>query len=155
MGINFDTLPKKKPGQSSIESGRYLAVVEKTSIGNGPAGDYIKVIFKTKSDGNFSEIFSGGDAAFSRYKIGRLLDACKVELEGEGTLNDVAKLIIAKKVTVDVTVNDKGYAGLDFTGTQEGVYARDEVVTEEIEDTPEAPALDSDVSKAITEDDDF
>ena len=69
-------------------------------------------------------------------------------------LEDIIKVIRDKKVTIDVVVNDRGYGGLDYSDNKEGIYARDEVVTEEIE--VESP-VDDEIEAAVAsdEDDDF
>lgn len=157
MGINFDKLPTTKPNQNAtINPGRYLVKVTKAEMVERATGEpYLRVTFVTQNKETFSENFFNDTKPFILYKLGRLLHATDIVLEGEGTLKDVGKLIIGKKAIVDVIVNDKGYANLDFSDKKEGIYKTNEVVIDEIDKEPEAPALDEDVTKAIADDDEF
>lgn len=153
MAINFDALPKDKPnGNSTVTEGRHLAQVFKAEMTTSKEGNkYLRVTFKTKDGGFVNENYFDSDKPFLQYKLGRLLKATKVVLEGTGTLEDIAKVIRDKKVTIDVVVNDRGYGGLDYSDNKEGIYARDEVVTEEIE--VESP-VDDEIEAAIASDED-
>lgn len=156
MAINFDALPKDKPnGNSTITEGRHLAQVFKAEMTTSKEGNkYLRVTFKTKDGGFVNENYFDSDKPFLQYKLGRLLKATKVVLEGTGTLEDIAKVIKDKKVTIDVVVNDRGYGGLDYSDNKEGIYSRDEVVTEEIE--VESP-VDDEIEAAVAsyDDDEF
>lgn len=153
MAINFDALPKDKPnGNSTVTEGRHLAQVFKAEMTTSKEGNkYLRVTFKTKDGGFVSENYFDSDKPFLQYKLGRLLKATKVVLEGTGTLEDIAKVIRDKKVTIDVVVNDRGYGGLDYSDNKEGIYSRDEVVTEEIE--VESP-VDDEIEAAVASDED-
>ncbi len=157
MSIQFDKLPKEKPNQNAtINPGRYIAKITKTEmVDREGASSYLRVTFTTKDKETFSENFFEDNKPFLLYKISRLLLATEVVLEGEGSLRDIGKLVVNKKVIVDVAVNDKGYANLDFNDKKEGIYKLDEVVTEEVDTEPQAetPALDQDVNEAIASDD--
>lgn len=162
--ISFDKLPTDKPNQNaSVLPGRYLAVITKTEMVESQKTHdmYLRVTFTTKDKETIQEGFFEAPKPFNMYKIGRLLKATNVQLEGEGSLTDVAKLIMNKKVIIDIDVNDKGYANLNFNDKKEGVYARDEVLMDEVDETPveddkEEPVLDADVSNVIaTSDEDF
>lgn len=156
MAINFDSLPTAKPSNNTtVTEGRHLARVEKAEMTTSKTSDskYLKVTFKTKDGGYVTENYFEGDKPFLLYKIGRLLKATGVVLEGTGSLEDIAKLIKGKKVTIDVALNDRGYGTLDYTDAKEGIYARDEVVTEEVNEVEE---IDTDIEEAVaSEDDDF
>lgn len=157
MGIQFDKLPTSKPNQNAtINPGRYLVKVTKAEMVERREGSaYLRVTFTTKDKEVFSENFFEDNKPFLLYKISRLLSATGIVLEGEGSLKDIGKLIINKKAIVDVVVNDKGYANLDFNDTKEGIYRLDEVVIGEVDAEPEeTPALDEDVNEAIASDDD-
>jgi hypothetical protein len=153
MAINFDALPKDKPnGNSTVTEGRHLAQVFKAEMTTSKEGNkYLRVTFKTKDGGFVNENYFDSDKPFLQYKLGRLLKATKVVLEGTGTLEDIAKVIRDKKVTIDVVVNDRGYGGLDYSDNKEGIYSRDEVVTEEIE--VESP-VDDEIEAAVASDED-
>lgn len=158
MAINFDKLSTDKPNTNggNITEGRHLAQVHKAEMLKSKEGNpYLKVTFITKDNGYASENYSESDKPFMMYKLARLLKATNVVLEGTGSLEDVAKLIKGKKVVIDVVLNDRGYAALDYSDTKEGVYARDEVVVGETE-VEETTEVDADIEEAIaSEDDDF
>lgn len=157
MSIQFDKLPTTKPNQNAtINPGRYLVKITKAEMVERKEGSaYLRVTFTTKDKEVFTENFFEENKPFLQYKISRLLSATDIVLEGEGSLKDIGKLIINKKAIVDVDVNDKGYANLDFNDTKEGIYRLDEVVTGEVDAEPEeTPALDEDVNEAIASDDD-
>lgn len=147
--IQFDALPTSKPNQNAtINPGRYTVKITKAEmVERAEASAYLRVTFATAKKETFSENFFEDNKPFLLYKIGRLLKATGVVVEGEGSLKDIGKLIVNKKAIVDVDVNDKGYANLDFSDNKEGIYALDEVVT------AEAPTLDEDVTEAIASDD--
>lgn len=148
--IIFDKLPSKNPSTgSSIEPGRYLAQVSKAEIkqSTNSKEDYLKVTFITQDKKFVSENYFDRDNDFLRWKLGRLVNATNITLEGAGTLKDLTKLLVGRKVTIDVTVNDKGYANLDYSNGKEGIYQRDQVVTAEVE--KEEPTLAADLSNAI------
>lgn len=155
--INFDSLPKDKPNNNSIEPGRYTATVFKCEMRESkttPGTKYLNVSFKCGNHGFVNENYFDSDKAFLQYKLGRLLKACKVTLAGEGKLEDVAKVIKGKEVVVDVVVNDRGYGSLDYSGGNEGIYEPESVSTKAVEN---AVTVDADIDEAIEADvdDDF
>ena len=143
--IQFNSLPKDKPSQNTIKNGRYTATVFKCEMRNGKdtGTEYLNVSFLCDGGGFVNENYFDSDKPFLQYKLGQLLKACKVTLEGEGTLKDVAKVIKGKKVIIDVTVNDKGYGALDYSGNNDGIYPIENNST---------PELDADIDQAIDED---
>lgn len=156
MSIQFDKLPKEKPNQNAtINPGRYLVKITKAEmVERKEASSYLRVTFTTKDKETFTENFFDDPKPFLLYKISRLLLATEIVLEGEGSLADMGKLLVGKKAIVDVTVNDKGYANLDFNDKKEGIYKLDEVVIGEVDEDPEEkPVLDKDVTEAIASDD--
>lgn len=156
MSIQFDKLPKEKPNQNAtINPGRYLVKITKAEmVERKEASSYLRVTFTTKDKETFTENFFDDPKPFLLYKISRLLLATEIVLEGEGSLADMGKLLVGKKAIVDVTVNDKGYANLDFNDKKEGIYKLDEVVIGEVDEEPEEkPVLDKDVTEAIASDD--
>lgn len=145
MALNFDALPTDKPSNStSVQPGKHNAVVFKTEmrISKTTNQEYLNVSFKCDDGGFVNENYFDSDKPFILYKLNRLLKACKVQLAGQGTLRDVAKVIMNKHVTIDVVLNDKGYGTLDYSDGNEGIYPMDE---------PTAPNvnLDDDVFAAI------
>jgi hypothetical protein len=152
--IQFNNLPKDKPSQNNVKPGRYTATVFKCEMrtGKDTGTEYLNVSFLLDGGGFVNENYFDSDKQFLQFKLGQLLKACKVTLEGEGTLKDVAKVIKGKKVIVDVVVNDKGYGALDYTGNNDGIYPVDTPSVSETDvETPEV--LDEDLNQAI--DDDF
>ena len=119
--IQFNSIPKDKPSQNTIKNGRYTATVFKCEMRNGKdtGTEYLNVSFLCDGGGFVNENYFDSDKPFLQYKLGQLLKACKVTLEGEGTLKDVAKVIKGKKVIIDVIVNDRGYGALDYSGNNE------------------------------------
>lgn len=153
--IQFNSLPKDKPSQNNVKPGRYTATVFKCEMrtGKDTGTEYLNVSFLLDGGGFVNENYFDSDKQFLQFKLGQLLKACKVTLEGEGTLKDVAKVIKGKKVIVDVVVNDKGYGALDYTGNNDGIYPVDTPSVSETEDIETPEVLDEDLNQAI--DDDF
>lgn len=148
--MNFDALPKDKPNQNSVADGRYTAKVFKTEMrtGKDSNNEYLNVSFKIDNGGFVNENYFDSDKPFLQYKLGRLLNACKVTLSGEGTLRDVAKVIKDKVVIIDVAVNDRGYGALDYSGNNEGIYPVDATPapTATVQASPEVnQAIEADV----------
>jgi hypothetical protein len=148
--IQFNALPKEKPSQNTIKNGRYTATIFKCEMRTSKesGNEYLNVSFLCDGGGFVNENYFDSDKQFLQFKLGQLLKACNVTLEGEGTLRDVAKVIKGKKVIIDVAVNDRGYGALDYTGNNDGIYP---LGTETVEAEPE---LDADIETAI-EDEDF
>lgn len=148
--IQFNALPTNKPSQNTIKNGRYTATVFKCEMRTGKEtnNEYLNVSFLCDGGGFVNENYFDSDKPFLQYKLGQLLKACNVNLEGEGTLKDVAKVIKGKKVIIDVVVNDKGYGALDYSGNNDGIYPVNTVEKEN-----DAPALDTDLDQAIDDED--
>ena len=144
--LNFESLPKDKPSQNNVAEGTYKATVFKTEMRTSKesGNEYLNVSFKIDNSGFVNENYFDSDKPFLMYKLGRLLKACNVELKGEGSLKDVAKVIKGKKVIIDVVVNDKGYGSLDYSGNKEGIYpaTEDHVMDEEVSQAIEANTID-------------
>lgn len=148
--IQFNALPKDKPSQNTIKNGRYTATVYKTEMRTGKESgtEYLNVSFLCDGGGFVNENYFDSDKPFLQFKLGQLLKACNVTLEGEGTLKDVAKVIKGKKVIIDVVVNDKGYGSLDYSGNNDGIYAVDNKTTESAD-----LELDTDLEQALDDSD--
>lgn len=149
--IQFNALPKDKPSQNTVKNGRYTATVFKCEMrtGKDSGNEYLNVSFLCDGGGFVNENYFDSDKPFLQYKLGQLLKACNVNLEGEGTLKDVAKVIKGKKVIIDVVVNDKGYGALDYSGNNDGIYPVNGTTNKNEETTPE---LDADIDQAIDDD---
>lgn len=144
--LNFESLPKNKPSQNNVAEGTYKATVFKTEmrVSKETNNEFLNVSFKIDNGGFVNENYFDSDKPFLMYKLGRLLKACNVELKGEGSLKDVAKVIKGKKVIIDVVVNDKGYGALDYSGNKEGIYpaTEDHVMDKEVSQAIEANTID-------------
>lgn len=144
--LNFESLPKDKPSQNNVAEGTYKATVFKTEmrVSKESGNEYLNVSFKIDNGGFVNENYFDSDKPFLMYKLGRLLKACNVELKGNGSLKDVAKVIKGKKVVIDVIVNDKGYGSLDYSGNKEGIYpvTEDYTMNEEVNQAIEANTID-------------
>lgn len=144
--LNFESLPKDKPSQNNVAEGTYKATVFKTEmrVSKESGNEYLNVSFKIDNGGFVNENYFDSDKPFLMYKLGRLLKACNVELKGNGSLKDVAKVIKGKKVVIDVIVNDRGYGSLDYSGDKEGIYpvTEDYTMNEEVNQAIEANTID-------------
>lgn len=148
--IQFNALPKDKPSQNTVKNGRYTATVFKCEMRTSKesGNEYLNVSFLCDGGGFVNENYFDSDKPFLQYKLGQLLKACNVNLEGEGTLKDVAKVIKGKKVIIDVVVNDKGYGALDYSGNNDGIYPVNSTASKN-KDDEETPELDADLDQAI------
>lgn len=150
--LNFNKLPQGKPNNNTVSEGRFTAEVFKTQmmVSKTTGNEYLNVSFKIENGGFVNENYFDSDKPFLQYKLGRLLRACKVTLEGEGSLNDVAKVVKGKKVIIDVAVNDKGYGALDYANSNEGIYMPDEFNPFDVDTAVgESIAIDPEVNQAI------
>jgi hypothetical protein len=150
--LNFEKLPQDKPNQNAVAEGRYTATVFKSQmmVSKTTNAEYLNVSFKIDNGGFVNENYFDSDKPFLLYKLGRLLKACNVTLNGEGTLKDVSKVIQGKKVIIDVAVNDKGYGSLDYSGNNEGIYGINEAPEVAVEDDlGQSVTIDPEVSQAI------
>lgn len=165
MAIKFDNLPADKPNNNSVSKGRYSATVFKSEIQKGKTSgnEYLNVSFQLDGGGFVNENYFDSDKPFLMYKLGQLLKACQITLEGEGTLKDVKKVIQGKKVIIDVDVNDKGYGCVDYSGNNDGLYPINNAPidkkygAEEAEDMDlgEEASIDPEIDQAIEDDEDF
>lgn len=147
--ISFDKLPENKPNSNSVAAGRYNAKVFKTQMvksKNNPDMEYLNVSFQVNGGGFVNENYFDSDKPFILYKLGRLLKACNIELAGDFSLKDVAKVIANKEVVIDVEINDRGYATLDYSGNKEGIYSPLEAISDQV---PGEEELDPELNQAI------
>ena len=153
--LNFTSLPKDKPNNNSVAEGRYNAIVFKSEMRKSKESnnEYLNVSFKIDNGGFVNENYFDSDKPFLMYKLSRLLLACNTQLDGEGTLKDVAKVIQGKRVVIDVVVNDRGYGSLDYSGDKEGIYPIGYTGNEEL-DPEVSQAIEANV-EYVTDDTDF
>lgn len=152
--LNFDKLPADKPNQNAVTEGRYSAEIFKTQmmVSKTTSNEYLNVSFKLDGGGFVNENYFDSDKPFLLYKLGRLLKACNIELNGEGSLKDVAKVIKGKKVIIDVAVNDNGYGSLDYSGNNEGIYSINDADVTTEDDLGQNVTVDPEISQAIEAD---
>lgn len=157
--LTFDKLPDSKPNQSNIVDGRYTATIFDAKMMESkttPGTSYLNVSFKTTA-GFVNENYFDSDKPFLQYKLARLLKACGVHLEGEGSLDDVRRVVKGKEVVIDVVVNDRGYGALDYSGDHEGIYSTNEVTVSSdeakaLEDSTTEVTIDPEVNEALEAD---
>lgn len=156
MALNFDNIPSDKPSNTApIVEGRYLATITKAEmrVGKESGNEYLNVSFKIKDGGFVNDNYFDSDKPFNNYKIGRLLKACGVKLEGDFTLNDLRKVIVNKEVIIDAASNERGYGVIDYSGNNEGIYPTDATTIESEAQVVEDPTeIDADIAQAIDED---
>lgn len=154
MAIHFEKLPTNKPTSSTIQAGTYPATIVKAEMVTSKAGnENLKVTFKTDNGDFVNEFYMDSDNQFVMYKLGKLLESCVIDLKGEGSLKDVGKVIVNKRVVIDVAVNDKGYGTLDYSNGKDGI---NKLPVATSAPTSEATtSMDPELKQAIETDEDF
>lgn len=121
MAINFNNLPKDKPagtGFPVVPDGHYIATVKTAVMKKSTTSDntYLEIQLACISeDGKHSAIvfdkLFDSDKGLLQYKLGQFIRGIQVNLQGEFTLADLAKVIIGKRlIAVLKTVENTGYA---------------------------------------------
>lgn len=152
MAIVFDEIPDKKPSQrTQVEPGQYLGTVVKAEMltGKSSGNEFLSVAFKLEKGGFVNEAFTDNEKPFNQWKIGRLCKACGVSLVGEFQLKDLTKVIKGKEVLLDVTMNDRGYPSIDYSGNNDGMYSTNATALEQAQESD-----DAEVDAAIADQDD-
>lgn len=147
MAINFDSLPTEK--SFGIEPGRYAGTIKSAemrtpSSASSTGNPYLSA--KVELDNGklvFINLFEPSKE-FLAFQLGRFLNAIGVELKGQGELKDLIKVIIGKRLELQLVNNDRGYPTVDFTGSSEGYYPVAQAAPKE--------AADKDPAAALTED---
>ena len=115
--INFDSLPKERPGQI-IPAGHYAATVDAAEMKaskDTSKPPYLSVrlgIIDVSGNklGSVFDIFTESEATLQRYKLQRFITALKLNIP-KFELSDLTKIIIGKKLEVDLKVEQQeGYA---------------------------------------------
>ena len=115
MGINFNELPDSNPS-GLVDKGSYFATIETAEMkqGKDPAKPpYLNLRLALtnkdgKSCGKLYDILADSDHQIVKYKIKRFITALEIPMEGEFELKDLVKIIVGKKLIVDVTHDEKG-----------------------------------------------
>lgn len=114
MAINFNSLPNTRPNQLPAP-GKYYATIEKAEMTQpkDPAKPpYLNLTLALqdkngKSCGKiFRDILSESDSDIVRYKIQRFITALNIPITDVFELKDLAKVVVGKKMIVDVTIDD-------------------------------------------------
>lgn len=114
MAINFNSLPNTRPNQLP-EPGKYYATIEKaemTKPKDPTRPPYLNLTLALqdkngKSCGKiFRDILSESDSDIVRYKIQRFITALNLPITDVFELKDLVKVVVGKKMIVDVTIDD-------------------------------------------------
>ena len=112
--INFNTLPTNKP-ITEIKPGTYFATVEKAEM-KAPKDPskkpYLSLTFaltneKGQSCGKIFDIIADSEHNLVRYKLQRFIVALELNITGNFELADLTKIVVGKKLLVDVTKDVK------------------------------------------------
>ena len=116
--INFDSLPTTS--EYTVEADVYLAHIEKAEMrtpkpdANGNRKpDYLNLQYRlTRHNGKKAGVMFDGqyesDKQLIQYKLARFLKACKIPLQGQMELKDIATLVLNKDIVVDAVVDESG-----------------------------------------------
>ena len=125
--INFDNIPKDKPaGYSLPEEGFHKATIAKAEIKISNNGNkYIQTQLKTDDGAIVFDNILDSDAPALQWKIGRLVTACKLPLVGELSLEDLAKVILNKRIVIDVKHVENEWQGKVTTKAEVDIFSND------------------------------
>ena len=111
MAINFDNLPSDKPFQTP-DPGCYIGLIEKAEMKQPK--DTSKPMYlnlqialtdaEGKNHGKVFDIITESDQSLARYKLGRFVKALELNLTGEMELKDLTKIVVNKKLLIDITL---------------------------------------------------
>jgi hypothetical protein len=113
MSINYNTLPTEKPAMGNlIPTGHYAATIVKAEMKQGkdetkPPYLNMEMDIVDPSSGSgmgkLWAILTESDAPLPRYQLSRLITALGLPIKGEFELKDLTKMIVNKKLMVDIT----------------------------------------------------
>lgn len=112
--INFDTLPNDKP-VSQAEPGAYFGTIEKAEMKqpkDPSKKPYLSVTYgltnkEGKSFGKFFDLITESEHDIARYKLKRFIVALELPLTGAFELADLTKIIVGKKLILDLVKDTK------------------------------------------------
>lgn len=118
MAINFDALPTDKPAGSSfvVPKGRYLATIDKAEMKQGKdtaKPEYLNLTLELVNPedktpvGKVWDIITESTADLAQYKLKRLIIALGLPIKGDFDLKDLAKMVVGKKMLVDIKIDEK------------------------------------------------
>lgn len=115
MAINFNTIPTKKPPIGTIiPKGTYIGTIVKAEMKTPKSDetktkpDYLNIQMKITDPvsntemGTIFPIFTESEAPLPRYQLGRFIKALGLPITGEFELKDLTKMVVNKKLKVDV-----------------------------------------------------
>lgn len=110
MAINFDNLPSDKP-YGAAEPGCYIGLIEKAEMkqpkdASKPQYLNLQIALTNKdgkSCGKVFDIITESEHSLARYKLGRFVQALELDLSGEMELKDLTKIVVNKKMILDIT----------------------------------------------------
>lgn len=149
--INTDNIQKPSSSFSDIvlEDGLHPVTIEKVEYTQSTTGNWmLKLQFKTLKEGKFlfDQIMDDPTKQFNAFKLSRLLKALNVNLQGEVSLKDIAKVIgVGKKLVIAiVTKPGSTFVNIDIN-KHDGYYPFEEAVNtapQTATPAPQQPVLD-------------
>ncbi len=167
MGFNLNNAPTDKPSSYAevvLTDGIHEVNVEKVEYTTSSKGNkMLRIVFKTVKEGKFiyDQIMDDPTKQVNLFRLGKLLAALGLTIEGEVELSDMTK-IIRKGMPLRIAIKnrDNGYPNIDIN-EYEGYYPPEVAVTapkgpigESNKPAPiqaEAPALDTATTEAEDE----
>lgn len=112
--INFDALPTSN--EFKVEADVYMAHIEKAEMRTPKTAgkpDYLNLQYRlTRHNGKKAGVMFDAqyesDKSLIQYKLARFLKACKIPLQGQMELKDLATLVVNKDIVVDTSIDDSG-----------------------------------------------
>ena len=115
--INFNELPKDKPGVGAIiPKGNYIATIEKAEMRvgkneNNPPYLSLQLGIKDPASGTpmgkVWAILTESPKDFPRYQLRRFLEATKLDSLESFELKDLTKLVVGKEILVDIMPEER------------------------------------------------
>lgn len=110
--VNFDALPQENPNTLPTP-GVYKGTVTEATMkqpNDAAKPPYLNLKINIRDEegkncGNIYDMLFDSDAPTLMYKLGRFLSACKIPLQGQMELKDIAKLVVNKEFAVDVKID--------------------------------------------------
>lgn len=112
MGINFNSLPTEKPSNGTlIPKGQYIATIEKAEMKQGKdetKPPYLNLqmdIVDEASEtpmGKLFTILTEAEHPLPRFQLRQFIKALHLPIEGEFELKDLTKMVVGKKLKVDI-----------------------------------------------------
>lgn len=112
--INFDSLPNSKP-ITTVEPGTYFGTIEKAEM-KAPKDPskkpYLSITYGLttkdgKAAGKLFDIMTESDHDLVKYKLRRFIQALNIPMQGAFELSDLTKIVVGKKLILDVTKDTK------------------------------------------------